>query len=445
MQDNIWKKSRMRLTLFYSIIMFVFLFVLILVMHKTMEWSLSSEQASELMDTASAIADAQHYYNQHPDSEPDDTNLYINSNDRLFFYVFDGDGKLLSFSRASFRIESFILDVMSTWNVSDGDVKVYGKSAENGRMTKVMMTARLVYQNGAPPQTVYVGKDVTAMFYGMQKATYALIFLGITALFISTALGHLMSGKAIVPLKEAYERQRQFAADASHELRTPLSVVMASAELLESDKKITDPFLKQVIADVHDEVKKMAKLVSDLLLVARSDNKALKLKPTTFDLAETLEQAARMMQPLAEKKDITITTTGMRKKEIFADGQKIKQLALILVDNAVKYTPKGGTITVSLLDAGKNRARFAVKDTGIGISDEDKERIFDRFYRVDKARSREMGGSGLGLPIAQEIVGLHGGKITVDSVLKKGTTFTVEIKSLQKESLGDEYDDDDTI
>ena len=432
MPDSMFSRSRRRLTFFYSATMFLFLVVLIFVVHQTMEWSLSSEQANELMDTAAGIADAQNYYNQHPEAQFDDTNFYKNANERLFFYVFDGDGKLLNFSRASFRIEPMILDVIATWDAADGEVKVYGRSAENGRMVKVMITARIVYQSGKEPQTVYVGKDVTAMYLGMQKATYALIILGLITLAISTAGGYFMSGKAMVPLREAYERQRQFAADASHELRTPLAVVMASADLLDNDPEITNPFLKQVIADVRDEVKKMSKLVGDLLTVVRSDNQALKLKLSRFDVSELLEQTARVMQPLAEKKHITIETKNMRKKQVFADEQRIKQVILILVDNAVKYTPDGGTVTVALEEAERKRVKFSVADTGIGVSEENKERIFDRFFRVDKARSRSMGGNGLGLAIAQEIVDLHGGEITLESELGKGTKFFVEFSAIKK-------------
>ena len=253
--------------------------------------------------------------------------------------------------------------------------------------------------------------------------------LGLLALLIATMVGHILSGKAMVPLKSAYEKQRQFAADASHELRTPLAVVMASAEILQNDPEIKSPFLKQIVEDVHDEVKKMTKLVSDLLVVARSDNKALKLKPSKFDLGAVVAQTARMMQPLAEQKHINILADNLPKTIIHADEQKIRQLVLILVDNAVKYTQDGGEVKVEFRSAEKGKIIFAVQDNGIGIAKEDQEKIFDRFYRVDKARSREMGGNGLGLAIAQEIVELHHGKIAIESELGKGTTFLVTLKS----------------
>ena len=427
MSLNVFRRSRRQLTMYYSIIMACFLIVLIFVVHRSMQWAMGSEQARELMDTANDVAYAQSFLMQHRELLFDDGYDAKSSRDRLFFYVFDTDGRMLNFSRSSFMIEPFILDTISDWKVPEGEVMVFSR-LEKGKDTRLMMTSRAIVVNGENMGTVYVGKEVTAMYNGLKKATYTLAFLAIIALIIATIVGHVMSGKAIVPLREAYEKQRQFAADASHELRTPLSVVMASAELLENDPSITSPFLKQVIADVHDEVKKMTKLVSDLLVVARSDNQALKLKIVRKDLVAVAEQTLRLMQPLADKKKIVLQSTGPKTLPVRADEQKLKQLMLILVDNAVKYTPAGGSVTVLLSEPVEGWARFAVQDTGIGIAPEDQDRIFDRFYRVDKARSREMGGNGLGLAIAQEIVNLHGGKIRVQSEPGKGTMFTVDLR-----------------
>lgn len=434
MAQNIFGSSRRKLTILYSIVMIIFLVVLLFAMHKTMEWSITSEQARELQDTASNVAEAQEYFNQHPEIVLDDTIAYKSTNDRLFFYVFDEDGRLLNFARASFRIEPFILDTIAQNKVTPGEVTVYSKQGtENTRKARIMMTAQQVRDDeGNATQTVYVGKDVTAMYNGMEKATYTLAFLGAVALLIAMVVGHILSGKAMIPLKQAYEKQRQFAADASHELRTPLAVVMASADLLQNDPSIQSPFLKQVIEDVRDEVKKMTKLVSDLLVVARSDNKALKLKPQKFNLSSLIEQTARLMQPLADQKKIDLQAARLPKVEIQADEQKIRQLVLILVDNAVKYTPEGGKVRVRYENTEKGKVRFAVSDTGIGIAKEDQARVFDRFYRVDKARSREMGGNGLGLAIAQEIVHLHKGRIWIQSELGKGTTFFVELRTKMK-------------
>ena len=424
---ELFQSSRRRLTLAYSLMMSFFLVVLIFVVHKTMDWSMFSEQAREISDAADTIADTQVYYVQHPNVSVDENRFYKNSNDRLFFYIFTRDGQLLDFVRASFRVEPFVLDAMTPEKLESGEIKVFDYPNETGRTTNIMMTAKEI-QIGEINQIIYVGKDVTALYSGMQKATYALVFLGVLALVIATVIGHFMAGRAIIPMKEAYDKQKQFAADASHELRTPLAVVMASADLLLADPTIQNPFLKEILSDLKDEVKKMSKLVGDLLMVARSDNNALKIKMQKIDLGKLLEQNIRMMTPLAEKKEISLVGENFKKLIMIGDEQKIKQLILILVDNAIKYTLSGGKVIVRLENSESNRAIFSVQDSGIGIAPEDKEKIFERFYRVDKARSREMGGNGLGLAIAMEILKIHDGKIFVDSELGVGTKFTVELK-----------------
>ena len=420
-------RSRRQLTLIYSLMMCIFLIVLIFVVHMTMEWAMFSEQAQEILDAADSISDLRERYGQNPESSSDEGKSYKSTNDRLFFYIFDEDRRLVDFARASFRVESFILDTIDAWRIPDGEIAVFSRPNELGRTTNVMMASKYLRISGVSHR-LYVGKDVTVMYSGLQKSTYILIFLGVVALIIATIFGHFMAGRAIVPLKEAYEKQRQFAADASHELRTPLAVVMASADLLLMDQSIKSPFLKQVIEDVKSEVQKMSKLVSDLLMVARSDNNALKVTIKKFDLGEMLNQNIRMMRPLAEKKGITLNGENIQEVEMQADEQKIKQLILILVDNAIKYTPEGGKVTVGIESINEGKVTFFVQDSGIGIAKEDQDKVFERFYRVDKARSREIGGNGLGLSIASEIVRLHEGKISVESELGKGTKFIVELK-----------------
>lgn len=426
---EIFRNSRFRLTLIFSAIMCVFLIVLIFGVQKAMDWSFDSEQRRELYDAAAGVAEAQAYQIQHPRTTIDENLYYRNTNDRLFFYVFDRWKQLVAFVRASFKVEPFILEYMNPEQIPNGEIKVFSYPNENGRMTHIMMTSKKV-RIGEIEQTVYVGKDVTALYSGLQKATIALIVLGVIALVIASMIAHIMAGRAIIPMKEAYERQRQFAADASHELRTPLAVVMASADLLLADKSIQNPILREVIGDLKSEVKKMTKLVSDLLTVARTDNGALKLKIQKLNLGDLLEQNIRMMKPLAEKKGVELSGVNIQKCYIQGDEEKIKQLILILVDNAIKYTLKGGEVTVELEKIEEDRIIFSVQDSGIGIAPEDQERIFDRFFRVNKARSREMGGNGLGLSIAAQILKVHDGKISVKSEVNVGTKFTVELKTI---------------
>ena len=287
---EIFRNSRLRLTLIYSSLMCLFLVVLITGVRFAMEWSLFSEQERELSDAAEGIAEAQAYQIQHPRATIDENRYYRNTNDRLFFYIFeDRWGQLVGFVRASFKVEPFILEYMNKKAIPSGEIKVFAYPNENGRMTRIMMTSRKIRVDDIE-QTAYVGKDVTALYSGLQKATYVLVVVGVLALIIASVIGHVMAGRAIIPMKEAYEKQKQFAADASHELRTPLAVVMASADLLLADKSIQNPLLREVIEDLKGEVKKMSKLVSDLLMVARSDNNALKMR--SFGTKYTNDDAA---------------------------------------------------------------------------------------------------------------------------------------------------------
>ena len=171
----------------------------------------------------------------------------------------------------------------------------------------------------------------------------------------------------------------------------------------------------------------MSKLVGDLLTVARSDNNAEKIKFQKFDLSSVMQQVTRNMQMMAEKKNITIAENIPDGISYAGDEQKIKQLILIFVDNAIKYTQENGHIDVALALGRNNKVIFSVRDNGIGIAKEDQEKIFGRFYRVDKARSREMGGNGLGLAIAKDIIEVHHGQIYIESALGQGTAFTVEL------------------
>jgi signal transduction histidine kinase len=227
---------------------------------------------------------------------------------------------------------------------------------------------------------------------------------------------------AIRPVRRSFERQRDFVADASHELRTPLAVVRANAESLLGKSSATD---REALQDIVDESALMGRLVNDLLTLAQSDRAALDLEREHIDLFDIVQAAERAGRRLAQERDVSITTRAEH-VPLDADPGRLRELLLILVDNAVRYTPAGGTVTVSCRRDGRH-AEVAVEDTGVGIAPEHIERVFDRFYRVDKARSRAEGGLGLGLSIAREIVEAHGGTIDVHSEPGRGTTVRVTL------------------
>lgn len=234
----------------------------------------------------------------------------------------------------------------------------------------------------------------------------------------------LISGKALVPIKKAWQRQIDFAADASHELRTPLAVMQTNLELVLGNPDETVESQKDWLENALVESKRMAKIVDDLLTLSRADAQQQTLQLRRFMLDKVLKEVSASFEPVAINQNITLSTDIQSEIEFFGDSDRIKQLFIILIDNALKYSNIGGKVSVQLRQIDKF-IEIKVADTGEGIEKEHLEKIFDRFYRVDKSRSRNEGGSGLGLAIAKWIVDEHKGKIKADSILGKGTKFTV--------------------
>ncbi len=228
----------------------------------------------------------------------------------------------------------------------------------------------------------------------------------------------------LASLEEAYAAQQRFIADASHELRTPLTAVRANLELLRRQGNgLPTEGREELVDAAANEAERMARLVADLLSLARADaGQKMKVQQVELDrlLLDVYGEAKLLAKP------VKLTVDEIDEVSLTADSDRIKQLILILVDNALRYTPAGGQVKLSLRKESA-MAVLEVADTGIGISTEDLPRIFDRFYRADKARARDAGGTGLGLAIAKWIVEQHGGGIAVASEQVKGSTFTVRL------------------
>jgi len=227
-------------------------------------------------------------------------------------------------------------------------------------------------------------------------------------------------------LDAAFQRITQFTADASHELRTPLALMRTTAELaLRQDQEPHErqEALQQILA----EVERTSQLVENLLWVARTDSGDARLMNEPVDLAESAREACAQASPLALVKQISLESRLPDQPVVVrGDRQALRRLFLILIDNAVKYTPPGGKVEV-VLGRGDGFAMGQVKDDGVGIPEADLPHVFERFYRADKARSRGQGGAGLGLAIGRWIVEAHHGKISAESEVEKGSIFRVEL------------------
>lgn len=226
-------------------------------------------------------------------------------------------------------------------------------------------------------------------------------------------------------LENSFKEQQRFIADASHELRTPLAVLRGETEVALGKTRTVDEY-QQSLSLIQDEAEQLSRIVEDLFILARQPiNTRAALSKERVSLNDAVRDCARAAQVLATQKGVRLKLENDSTAIALNGNQElIRRLILNLLDNAVKYTPAGGEISLALARENGN-AEIVVRDTGIGIPESAQPRVFDRFYRVDKARARAMGGAGLGLSIAQWIVEVHGGEISVSSAPGRGSTFTI--------------------
>lgn len=225
-------------------------------------------------------------------------------------------------------------------------------------------------------------------------------------------------------LQGSFNRQVQFVSDASHELRTPIAIIQGYASLLDRWGKDDREALEKSIEAIKSESHNMGKLVEKLLFLARGDNKSQKIEKNRFHLNKLIDEVIEETR-LIDKKHI-ISNTNNENIQVVADYKLIKQLVRIIVDNSVKFTAEHGKIDISSIKFGKY-INIVVSDTGIGIPQSEIPKIFDRFYCVDKSRSKDIGGSGLGLSIAKQIVDTYNGTVDVKSEEGKGTKITISL------------------
>lgn len=226
---------------------------------------------------------------------------------------------------------------------------------------------------------------------------------------------------------ESLDKSRnEFVSNASHELKTPLSTMKILLETLLYQDEVDMEMQKEFLNDINKEIDRLSRIISDLLTLVHMDGGETQLKTEVISLSDLISDTIKRLGPLARERGIELEGTIREDVACMLDANKFQQVVYNLVDNAIKYTGRGGQVKVELSKAGK-KAILKVSDTGMGIPKEDLIHIFDRFYRVDKARSRETGGTGLGLSIVKQIVTMHGGSISVVSEEEKGSTFTVEL------------------
>ena len=223
--------------------------------------------------------------------------------------------------------------------------------------------------------------------------------------------------------------RREFVANVSHELKTPITSIKSYTETI-LDGRVDDPELQKVFLEVvNTEADRMSRLVSDLLELSNFDSNSIKLKKNWYRVDEIVDNCLLKLQVTAnQKKQEFLRHYTSSKREAFLDKDKMEQVLLNILSNAIKYSGEAGTIDIEIREgAFDSEFDIVIADSGIGIPDEDIDRIFERFYRVDKARTRAHGGTGLGLSIAKEIIEVHQGRIKIESEYNHGTKVTISL------------------
>ena len=247
---------------------------------------------------------------------------------------------------------------------------------------------------------------------------------GVEPNIASAPAQYLLLLEDVTELRRLETVRRDFVANVSHELRTPLASIRAMAETLQDgalhDGEVASRFVNIIVG----EVERLTRILEDLLILSRAESQMPEREP--FALTTLVRDVTERLTAQAAKAQLTLVNLNAPALEIAANRDQIEQVLVNLIDNAIKYTPPGGKITVSMT-AKDGEATVCVEDTGIGIMSQDVPRLFERFYRVDKARSRQSGGTGLGLSIVKHIVEMHGGRVEVQSEYERGSVFSFSL------------------
>ncbi len=249
-------------------------------------------------------------------------------------------------------------------------------------------------------------------------------------ILVSALGGHVLAGRSLREREEAFARQRRFMADASHELRTPTAILRTEADVTLSQEHRTEAEYRASFGVIRDAAQRLTRVVDDLFLLARADAGNLDAQRAPLYLEEVVHDATRAVRPLADRRGVTVAVVHAVDAPFSGDADLLGRVFLNLLDNAIRHSPGGGTVEVRMARAD-GAYQVDVADAGGGVPAELRERIFERFYRADKARARTddslMGGAGLGLPIARRVAELHGGRLELIESTPGRTVFRVEL------------------
>ncbi len=444
-KSDLFVKTQKSLTGKYSSLILLFLFLFISLLYAIAYFWFTSAEKNELMKMAKNETNSVEQLLEDFRVRKHEPQFFTGNSNQLFYYVVNSHGELILQTEQLSLFKGEFLQLIAEWTPAKEQIRTEDVKIHQDKILKhkkedqfsayipkeqdltIMMIAQPIYDRNQLIGYLYLGQDITDISELLRGLFIILLIMMVVFSIIAYSFSSVMSKRAMVPIRQAFKRQQEFVADASHELRTPLSVMLSSIEILEMEKDQLSEMPARMVDNVKEEVKRMTGLVGDLLTLARSDtDDPQHISFERIDFHSVAEKAAHSFEPHALEKKIQLDFEVHPPVIVFGQKERLTQLLYILLDNAIKYSREDGVVTLAVWKE-KDDAFISVSDSGIGIGEKDLPYIFERFYRVDRARTRQNGGHGLGLSIAKWIVDIHGGRLTVESKLDIGSTFLVKL------------------
>lgn len=414
--EAMFQGIRWRLTLWYSGVLAAVLLLLGISLYIGMREALIAPVNDQLHDDARGLVSTWQSGSGYP-CMPAPPSGFGNRGHLVACY--DRAGNVLAASRFAALIPGFLDPALARSALQHGSAT---STLDTGGPIGALQIYALRASSSGQTVVIEVGSGV--QIGALHTLVTLLLLLGCGGLVIAALGGFLLARRALLPARLAHQRQRAFIADASHELRTPLTILRADAEVLLRGRNRLPPDDTILLEDVVTEARHMAGLADSMLSLARMESGENHLEQEVLDLSEMAAAATRRVTALASEQHVVLRTEITAPILVIGDRLLLDEAVLILLDNAIKYNRPGGAVVVGTRCQGE-KAYLTVRDTGIGMAPEHLAHLGERFYRVDKARSREAGGAGLGVSIARGIANRHRGSLRYTSTPGEGTEATL--------------------
>mgnify|MGYP004478126985 FL=1 len=422
MWNKPFENLRRRMTCVYAAIFGVLILLIVAAAYTFIWWEILAHEKDNL------IAQIYHEGEEWVETREAPCSEAAIRSGKMFAYFVDADGATVVLNQlGNGEAGQALLRHKGDWPKRLDSSRLLRMNGTSGERYRYLAAVAPVLDGDKRVGTLYMFKNMEFYYEAAYKTLFWLLCMALVLYMAACYFGYWLAGRNIRPISEMYARQKQFTADASHEMRTPLAVMKLAVQgLREDEDSRLSEFAKESVEMLDSEADRLSRLTENLMTLARSDEDNPPAYTEQVDMTALCHKVATQLALLAEQKQIVLKQDIQADLSVQGDELALSRLLIILLDNALKYSAAKTTVTLRGARV-KGHLVIEVRDEGCGISDEDKTRVFDRFYRVDKARSRSQGGLGLGLSLAWAIVHQHGGSIEAFDNQPQGTVMYVQL------------------